>query len=65
MMPVVTTSGRPAKWVDRAKRKTKLRDLRVSLLTLHRYRDAMQAFLFFEHLVFGNISHDLDATLTS
>ena len=32
----------------------------MSLLTLHRYRDAVQAFLFFEHLLFGNITHDLD-----
>ena len=45
---------------DRVRRAVRLRDLRVSTLTLHRYREALQSFLFYCMLMFGGLAPDLD-----
>ena len=54
-------NGRPPKFVDKVKRQTKLRDLRVSRLTLLRYRDAVQAFLIYEQSVYAGVARDLES----
>ena len=46
--------------VDRDKRQVRLRDLRVSKLTLLRYRDAVTAFCWFCHWHFGRYARDLE-----
>ena len=60
MAPAAQGVGRPRTWVDQQLRKNKLRDMRVSRLTLFRYRDAVQSFLFSEHNTFGGCSQDLE-----
>ena len=44
---------------DRLRRTVKVRDLRLSALTLHRYRNAVEASLIFEMLMFGQLAPDM------
>ena len=46
---------------DRLRRSVKLRDPRVSTLTVHRYMDAVEAFLIYEMLMFGQFASDMDS----
>ena len=46
---------------DRLRRSVKLRDPRVSTLTVHRYMDAVEAFLIFEMLMLGQFAPDMDS----